>query len=163
MLLVVLALLVVEGAIVEFVLALILGESPWVWVVLGLHLYVLIWVGGLIGSLHVRPHLVEQRSLRLRDSVFTELSLPYAALADVQVARRANLGRSGFKLDRQQGSALLAYGEATVVLSLHPRSRIYRNGEPYEVEFTELAITADDPNGFRQVVDHQLARLTPSD
>jgi hypothetical protein len=65
---IVLVLLLVEGAIVETVLALILGHSAWVWIALALHLYAMLWIAGLIASLHVLPHLVGKPSLQLRDS-----------------------------------------------------------------------------------------------
>lgn len=52
----------------------------------------------------------------------------YDAVAGVRAVVQDNFGRSGFKIDRDGGSALLACGAATVRLDLRPRARIEVNG-----------------------------------
>lgn len=149
---VVLALLVFEGAIVEGILVAALGHSPWVWIALGLHLYGLVWTGGFLGSLRVLPHQVGPRALLLRDSVFTTIAVPYAAIAAATVRTTASFGRSGFALDEASGSATFAYGDATVDLALHPDSGVTVNGRPAPPGLRVLRVTADDPHRFVQVL-----------
>lgn len=158
-LLVVLALVILELGILEIVLAAILGGSVWVWVALGVHVYAVVWVIGFLGSIRLRPHLVAPDGLRLRDGVLTDLVVPYDGIAGVRAVARDNFGRSGFKIDRDEGSALLAYGAATVRLDLRPRARIEVNGEARPAEFTHLAITADDAAGFVREVKRRLAEF----
>lgn len=99
----VVALLVVEGIVVEAVLVLSLSHaSPWVWIVLALHVYGLVWIGGFLGSLRVLPHEFHDGSLVLRDSVFTAVVIPFEQIKSVRPRRRGYAGRSGFH-DRGRG------------------------------------------------------------
>lgn len=158
MILIVLALVIIELGVLEIVLAAILGGSVWVWVALGVHVYAVVGVTGFLGSIRLRPHLVAPEGLRLRDGVLTDLVVPYDGVAGVRAVVQDNFGRSGFKIDRDGGSALLACGAATVRLDLRPRARIEVNGEARRAEFTHLAITADDPAGFVREVNGRLAK-----
>ena len=141
------ALVVVEGGVVDVVLATILGPgSPWVWVVLGVHVYALVWLVGLIASLHTEPHRLLENRLELRDGVFGSVSVPLASVTGVAARRGANSGRSGLRVD---GSvALLAWGDATA------RVRIHGAGGPVAVrgtarpEIATLDVTVDDPDAF---------------
>lgn len=161
LLLVVLGLVVVEGAVVELVLGFLLGNNVWVWIVAALHLYAVVWFAGLIASLTYRPHLVGAHALLLRDSVFNEVTVPYEAIADVRSVTRPNLGRSGFTVDEGSGSALLAYGDATVRLSLRPSLAVRLNGRPTG-PLTELAVSADDPAAFVRAVTERATRAVPA-
>lgn len=143
----VLGLVVLEGAVVEVVLVAILGHAnAWVWVAFGLHIYVLVWIGGLLGSLRTEPHRLVDDRLELRDSVFGSVSAPMSSINDVRARRRPNTGRSGFVVTDSTG--LLAYADATV------RVELDSDGEPVTVRgvarpgLTTLAITVDDPYVF---------------
>ena len=147
----VLGLVVLEGAVVEVVLVAILGQArPWVWVALGLHIYALVWLGGLLGSLRTEPHRLVDDRLELRDSVFGSVSVPMSSINDVRARRRPNTGRSGFVVTDSTG--LLAYADATVRVELEP------DGEPVAVRgvarpgLTRLDITVDDPDVFTRHV-----------
>lgn len=154
---IVLVLLVVEGVIVEGVLAALLGHSAWVWVALGLHIYGLIWIGGFLGSLHVLPHVIGAGAVRLRDSVFASLAIPLDAIASVAVHMRANATRSGFTLDVATGAALLAYGDATVRIVLRPGSQLRLRGGPAPDGVRTIDVTVDDPRAFVQALETRLS------
>lgn len=149
---IVLAMLVVEGAVVEVVLVAILGHgSAWVWVALGLHVYGLIWIGGFLGSLTVLPHEIDDRYLRLRDSVFTTVLVPLVSVVSVEQRRRGSSGRSGWKLD-DHGGALLAYGDASVHLVLCRDPGVLLGTAPAPEGLRTIDLTADDPAAFVRAV-----------
>lgn len=74
LLMIVLGLVVLEGAVVDGVPVAILGHgSVWVWVAFGLHVYGLVWVAGFLASLRVEAHRLTPTAVRLGDSVFTKV------------------------------------------------------------------------------------------
>lgn len=144
----ILALVACEGAVVEVLLALLLPDSPWVWVALGVHAYALFWLMGFLASVITRPHRIDPGALLVRDGIFGELRIPYRAIADARVTRRPNFGRSGLKVDPASRTATLAMGDATVVLEFEPAAEINRSGSPDPLCVRTLYITADDPAAF---------------
>lgn len=148
----------VEGMVVELVLAATLGHaSPWVWVTLGLHAYALVWIGGFLGSLQVLPHELDGASLRLRDSVFTTVTVPLAAIASATKHHRSNLGRSGWKID--DGIGLLAYGDAAVRIRLVPDHGVELGQNPEPRQLNAIDLTVDNPDEFVETLRaHQPAR-----
>ncbi|MGH3321430.1 MAG: hypothetical protein ACRDN9_14900 [Streptosporangiaceae bacterium] len=141
-------LVVIEGAVADAVVALILPGSPWPWVVLGLHLYALVFLLGFYASLVTRPHLLERGALRLRQSVLAEVLVPYSAIVRARVGAYPDYARSWFKIDRARGVATLAYGDANVVLTLDPTEPILVRGSPCETPLTTLYLTVDRPRAF---------------
>lgn len=138
-----LGLVIVEGAVVEAVLAAVLGRAnPWVWVALGLHVYGLILIAGFLGSLSVLPHEIGRGLLVLHDSVFATVSVPLEAIESARVRRHGHFGRSGFKVE--DGTGLLAYGDATVRIALVPGATVHvgsrRAPAPRYID-----VTTDDP------------------
>lgn len=142
------ALVAGEGAVVETLLALLVPGSPWVWVALAVHAYALVWIAGFLASLVTRPHRIAPDALLVRDGVFSELRIPYGAIADARITRRANFGRSGLKVDAASASAILAMGDANVKLDLDPAAEIHRSGASAPLHLRILSITVDDPPAF---------------
>jgi hypothetical protein len=156
---IVLGLLVIEGLVVEAVLVAVLGHgNPWVWVALGLHVYGLIWIGGFLGSLTVLPHKVGSTTLVLRDSVFAVISVPLTAIASVTERRRGHSGRSGFTVD--DGTGLLAYGDATVRIVLQPHAKVRVGTGPAPAGLRRIDLTADNPTAFVLAVHEARAQAS---
>lgn len=143
---VILAILVVEGALVELILSLVLGDSVWVWLGLALHLYAIVWMVGLLASLHLYPHTARDGVLVLNDGIYTRLEIRYTDIAGVVPARVANLGRSGLK--HADGLALMAYGDATAKIVLAGEASVVINGKCQVPDFSAVAVTVDDPRRF---------------
>ena len=139
-------LLVVEGVVVDVLVAAFVPSGPWIWIAVGLHVYGLIWLTGFYASLVVRPHEFTPEGLRVRDGIFAELLVPYAAITAARPVHHTNFGRSGLKI-AGSGAGLLAIGDATVVLLLDPRVAIPVSTRP-NISLTRLAITVDDASGF---------------
>ncbi len=151
------ALVVVEGAAVELVLALTVHQRIWLAVSLALHLYAVFGLVGILAGFATRPHVIEGGLLRLRDGVFTEILVPTDAIRRARRAGRPSFGRSGPKVHGRR--MLLAHGDADVELTLDA-------GQPItvipSVELSgivdTLSITVDDPGGFlEQLAAHRRA------
>lgn len=161
MLLVFIALLVVEGVVADLLVAVSLPTSPWVWLVLTLHLYALVWFVSFYASMVVRPHEARADALHVRDGIFTELVIPWPAIEAVRVVRRQSFGRSGFKVCLGDGTALLAMGDATVCIDLDRQQPVGSPDGP--VALSSLAITVDDVLDFQQKVGRQVTRATDAE
>ncbi|GAA3432955.1 hypothetical protein [Kutzneria kofuensis] len=140
---------IVEGCVVELVLAFILPGTLWPVLLLALHVYALLWVLGLLASLTTRPHVLGPDTLVLRDSVFTELTIPLAAITSFSPVARPGLLRSGLKIDGD--TALFAYGDANLAVHISPVD------DPRLAGVRHLHITVDDRDRFLAAASDRLA------
>lgn len=155
------ALVVIEGAVVDTVLALVVPGTPWAWVVLGVHVYGLVILAGMYASFVTRPHLVGDDRIVLRDGVFCEVLIPRDALVNARVERRANLGRSGYKQSTGAKPAILAVGDATVLLTFDPSFALYDDRLAARAP-SQLAITVNDAHGFVRALRQDRAFDAPA-
>lgn len=144
----VLALVVLEGAMAEALLTVVLPHTPWVWIALGVHCYALVWLAGFYASMVTRPHRLGIDELVVRDGIFTELVIPYRAIAQARAALSSNFGRSGLKVDPRTGIATLAYGDANVALDLDTDQPVSVASTRTALHLAVLHITVDDPPRF---------------
>lgn len=156
------ALVVVEGAAVEFVVAGLTSGMTWVWVSLAIHLYAVIGLLGLLAGFATRPHTVTREAVVLRDGVFREIRVPVDAVAGVRVRRRQMFGRSGLRVD--EGVVVMCHGDATLRIELNPETPlrvITRVGRPRE-EILTLDVTADDPAAMAHAIRTARGRPCPA-
>lgn len=146
----IIALVVVEGLVVDVLIGALWPSGPWVWIALALHVWAVIWLLGFYASLVVRPHELLPDGLHLRDGIFAEVVVPYPAITGARAAHRTNLGRSSLKIDDATGVGLLAMGDATVTLTLDPTQPIGP-----AAGLSRLDITVDDPGGFLEQLQHR--------
>jgi hypothetical protein len=128
----------VEGVIVDLLLAATLPGTPWPWIVLALHGWAAVELAGVYAGLATRPHLLDDDALLIRDGHGPEIRVP---LADIVSARRIDEpvgGRSGLVVDG--GRATLAHSRATVQLRVDPALLV---GED---TVRTVRLTADDPD-----------------
>ncbi|MGZ8178814.1 hypothetical protein ACXVUM_12875 [Williamsia sp. SKLECPSW1] len=141
LLLMVIGVLVIEGAVVEFVVAMMFGHGWWLWLLAALHLYALAWIVGIAASLRTMPHHVGRSAITLRDSIFDEYPVPVAAISGVRTAVATNTGRSGLRIDAS-GNDMLCHGDGTVSLTLRDETTIRGN------RVRQLTVSADRPADF---------------
>ena len=128
----------IEGVIVDAMLLAILGNSVWVWIVLGLHLYAMMWIAGFIGSLRDFPHVVEADRIILRDSVFHEVVVPMSAIRSVRRMHEPVRQRTGYQFDPANRTALMAYGVANLKIVL----------DTDRSEIAVIKVSVDEPDRF---------------
>ena len=144
----ILALVICEGVVVDVVIALVFPGGLWVWVVLGAHLYALVWLAGFLASMVVKPHLLCRDGLAVRDGIFNELFVPYTAIRAARAVSHPNFGRSGFKVDPAAGAATLAVGDANVTIDLDPTRLARLPPGARSLALRSLRITVDKPAEF---------------
>lgn len=145
-------LVIVEGVVVDGLVALITEDSTWLWIVLGAHVYGLVILLALRTSFATHPHQATPTGLRLRDGVFSTVDIPYAAIRAIRPARHHHVGRSGLKLDREQQQAVLAFGDTTVELELDQHQRIVVDGRASDTPLVRFRFSVDDPIGILSAI-----------
>lgn len=150
----VIGLLVLEGVIIEFVVAAVFGHGWWLWVLAAVHLYALCWILGILASLSALPHRVNERFIVLRDSIFGEYQLPLNQVSRARVATTHNTGRSGLAIDAHTDVGRLCHGEGTVTIDFND------SPEMAGTYTRQLAISVDKPADFVATVEAFQARTT---
>lgn len=104
--------------------------------------YGLIWMLGILASVHVHPHVVDDTGLRVRSGLSVDLMIPWDTVATVR-ARTRSLPRSRtVQVDEQVLSvAALSQTNVDVVLRGPTTLPVPRHGEPV----AEVRLYADDP------------------
>lgn len=148
---VIVAMTVLEGAVVDLILRVVLGPSPWVWIALGLHLYAVFMIVAVHAGMVTRPHSLDGGVLRLRTGLGTEVAVPVVAIGDAQPGRYPAFDRSGWKVDGD-GDATLARGEANFRLTLIPDATIRLDGRIRPAP-TTIHLTVDEPRRLAAAVD----------
>ncbi len=88
---------VVEGALTHLILVLIFGHPPWVWIVLGLHIYGVYLLFGLLAGMMTRPHTVDGPIVHLRNASGTHVSFAVADVDSVVLGERPEFGHSRWR------------------------------------------------------------------
>jgi hypothetical protein len=58
-------------------------------VMLGIGVYALLWMVGMVASLRVHPHVVGDRGLRLRRGITLDVTIPWEVVAAVETRTRS--------------------------------------------------------------------------
>lgn len=140
---------IVEGVVVELVLAFAL-PGFWPLFALALHVYGLLWVFGLLASLTTRPHLLHSDVLVLQDGAFSRLTIPLSAITSVTSINRPGSLRSGLKVEGD--TALFAYGDANIAINIDPVADHRLTGVRH------LHITVDEPSRFLAAMEESSLR-----
>jgi hypothetical protein len=154
---VIIGVLMVESTVVEAILAASIGSSVWTWVALGVHLYALVFLLGMWASFVTHPHVIDENGITARDGIHDELFIPSEAIVRVRAQSRpyGSGGRSGLKIDKDAGSAVLCVGPITnVQLELDPNIPLFGRGQ--ELSLSSLSLTVDRPADFVGAAEHVL-------
>ncbi|WFE38290.1 hypothetical protein [Micromonospora sp. WMMD998] len=113
---------------------------------IGIGVWGVLWMVGLMASLRLHPHVVDDTGLRLRNGTSLDLTIPWDAVAAVSVRRRSLTSSRAYRYDEDDPTVLnLGVGSQTAVdLVLRaPRSVPLPNGPSAPVR--EIRLYADDP------------------
>lgn len=119
-------------------------------VVLGLSIWGLIWMVGLLASLRVHPHLMTPTALHVRHGPGVEVVVPWDAITHVRTDRR-EVGSSVRTLHEVTTAAgtdlhVTVGGETNVQAELRAGLRVRTPGG--DAEITAISFFVDDPRGF---------------
>jgi len=143
------ALVVIEGAALELILGLLVRDRIWLLVSVAMHLYAVCGLLGLLAGFVTRPHVIDQHALRIRDGIFTEVTIPLSAIRRVRRISGPGFGRSGLKIEPAAHCATLAHGDATIELTVDATSPTLVTPPPRATtDIVAWRITVDDPGAF---------------
>lgn len=134
---------------------------PWAMVrlvVLLLSLWTMLWMVGLLATIRVHPHLLDDEGLRLRQGAATDIRIPWEAIATVTTRRGRVQTRERLQIEHSDDGRILnvpAMKQTRVEIALHqPTSVKLPNGVE---EVTRVRLYADKPNAFIAAVRERLA------
>ncbi|MEV4489046.1 hypothetical protein AB0K04_02910 [Micromonospora coxensis] len=139
---------------------------PWEWVrhvVLGLGVWGLLWMIGLLAALRIHPHLVGPAGLRIRNGTTIDIAVPWAAVASVTAGYRSLPSSRTIQVEQGDDGAILnvSTGSQTSVdvVLREPVAVPLPKGRSEPV--TEIRIYADDPHALVARAREHLATARP--
>ena len=118
-------------------------------VVVVLSIWGLLWMIGLLASMKVFPHLLDDAGLRIRYGTSADVRVPWEAVASVTSRRHSAPTRQTVQVERGDDGAVLSVAvlkQTKVDVVLHRPTAIALPGGAEEI--TEVRLYADDPRGF---------------
>ncbi|MEH0845393.1 hypothetical protein V6U81_23670 [Micromonospora sp. CPCC 205711] len=142
---------------------------PWPWLrhtVLGLGIWGLLWMIGLLASLRQHPHVVGDEGLRIRSGTSVDLRVPWTAVATVSARYRSLPSSRTIQVEHEADAAILHVGAGSQtsvdVVLREPVSFPLPAGE--SAPMTEVRFYADDPGALvARARRHLAARLPGAD
>lgn len=135
-------------------------------IVLGLGIYGLFWMFGLLASLKVHPHVVGEAGVRIRNGITLDLTVPWPAIERVRVNRRSLPPEGSVQVERSGDDVTVSLGMANQtsvdLLLREPIAVPTRKARGERV--TELRFHADDPEALVEAATAHLVahRRDPS-
>jgi hypothetical protein len=119
-----------------------------------LSVYGLLWMLGLLASYRVYPHLVDAAGIRVRHSLFVDITIPGAAVAGARARRRLVAGTAMLQAEEHAAGRTLTVpvsGQTNVEVVLHEPTPL---GTP-DGPVTEVCLYADDVDAFLTAAQRQ--------
>jgi hypothetical protein len=112
--------------------------------------YGLFWMVGLLASLRVHPHVINDAGLRVRNGPSVDITLPWDAIAAIRTRNRPMPTRRAIQFDQTESGLvvhIVILSETNVDVTLrHPTTVPLPKGMSEPV--TELRLYADDPDAL---------------
>ncbi|MFY1688107.1 hypothetical protein [Plantactinospora sp. WMMB782] len=152
----------VEIPIFDLVVSRLVPWSPARWIVLGLGVYGLIWMLGLLAMLRLHPHELGDTGIRIRNGIGVDVTIPWTEIAAVH-GRYRSLPSSRAVQVEQDGDGpvvnLGTGGQTSVDITLREPSSVHLPKGPSEPT-TRVRLYADDRDAFVAAASEHLAALT---
>jgi hypothetical protein len=123
--------------------------------------YGLIWMFGLIGSMTLRPHVLDDRGLRIRNGLTLDITIPWSQVESVRARDRSS--PPGGTVQSEDGILTLGSVQTNVdVLLREPRSFGLPRKKPVD-PITQVRIVADDGPALAAEAQRRLASVAGRD
>jgi hypothetical protein len=123
--------------------------------------YGLIWMFGLIGSMTLRPHVLDERGIRIRNGMTLDVTIPWSAVGSVRARDRST--PPGGSVQSEDGILSLSAGGQTNVdvLLSEPRSFGLPRKKPVD-PVTQVRFVVDDGPALAAEAARRLEVLDPA-
>ena len=143
---------VVEIPILDLIIRKVVPWEPARWIMLAISIWGLLWMLGLYASLKLNPHVVGERSIRVRMGATGEIVLPWADVEAVSKRYRTLPSSKSVQLEDDALHLVAASQTSVDVRLVRPMTFTVPKGETEPVR--EVRLYVDDPDGFvRQARD----------
>jgi hypothetical protein len=148
----------VEIPIFDLILSQLVPWRPARFIVLGLGVYGLLWMLGLLAMITAHPHAVDGTGIRVRNSITVDLTIPWESVGAVHRRYRALPSGRAVQLDRDRDGPIVnlgAGGQVNVEIRLRepvPLALPAGASEPT----SRVRLYADDPAGLVATVGRHL-------
>ncbi|WBC13838.1 PH domain-containing protein [Micromonospora sp. WMMA1998] len=129
---------------------------------IGLGVWGVLWMVGLLASLRIHPHVVDDAGLRVRNGVSIDVTIPWTAVAEVSFRRRSLPSSRAVQYDADDPAVLnLGVGSQTAidVVLREPLSVPLPKGPSAPVR--EIRLYADDPGALVERARRHLPATDP--
>jgi hypothetical protein len=150
---------VVEIPIFDLIVSRLVPWPPARFIVLGLGVYGLLWMLGLLAMIAIHPHVVDGTGIRVRNGISVDVTIPWAGVAAARRRYRALPSSRAVQVDHDRDGPVVilgAGGQVNVELRLRepvPLALPRGLSEPT----TRVRLYADDPDGFVAATGRHLA------
>ena len=141
---------------------------PWETVriaLLAIGVWGLVWMVGLLASLKVYPHLLDETALRIRHGASVDISVPWEDIASVATQRRdlPSSARTLQPRETEHGTelAVAVSGQVNVQIVLHKPITVPTGKGDLRV--SRLGFLADEPQALAKRIRTELIARTPAD
>lgn len=127
-------------------------------ILLLLSLWTALWMVGLLATIRVHPHLLDDDGLRLRQGASTDIRIPWEAIETVTARRGRMQTRERLPVEQNDDGPILnvpAMKQTRVEVVLHHPLSVKLPGGVEEI--TRVRLYADNPNAFIAAVRERLA------
>ncbi|MET7971369.1 hypothetical protein [Micromonospora sp. NPDC005305] len=155
------ALSTIEIPVLDLILRHTVGWPTVRHVLIGLGVWGVLWMVGLLASLRIHPHVVDDTGLRIRNGISLDVLIPWTAVARVEGRYRSLPSSRGVQYDPDDPAVLnLGAGSQTAVdvVLREPLSVRLPKGPSEPVR--EIRLYADDP---KALVTRARRHLPPTD
>jgi hypothetical protein len=155
---------VVELPILDVILRHTVSWQPARVIALTIGIYGLLWMIGLLASLLLHPHVVDDSGLRIRGGTTMDVRVPWHAIAAIHTRYRSLPSSRGVQYDRTDDEVILNLGTASqtsVDIRFHHPTVVALPKGPSEPA-TELRFYADEPDALAARARPRLAAHLPN-
>jgi len=137
---------------------LLLPSLKWRLIGLGVGAWALLWMLGLLGSLYVYPHVVEEQALRIRNSLTVDITVPLDSVESIRVSKRTVPGTRTLEVEETKVGPIVQVAvssqlDVEVMLRQTVTVVVPKVGP---VEAVGLRFYADDPKALVSFAQQQM-------
>ncbi|MFI2649202.1 hypothetical protein [Micromonospora fulviviridis] len=143
------ALSALEIPVLDLILRHTIGWPTVRHVAIGLGVWGVLWMVGLLASLRIHPHVVDDTGLRLRNGVSLDIRIPWTAVARVEARYRSLPSSRAVQYDPDDAAVLnLGVGSQTAVDVVLREPLSVRLPKGPSAPVREIRLYADDPKAL---------------
>jgi hypothetical protein len=140
----------VEIPIFDLIMVNVVPWRPARWIVLGLGVWGLLWMIGLLATMTIHPHVAGDRGIRVRHGAGVDFTVPWDDVASIKKSYRSLTSNKSVQFEQDGERRVLNVGvgkQTSIDVRLH-RPMIFELPDGPSDPVDEVRLYADDADGF---------------